>query len=171
MTVFPTLVPNEIGFDMGQANISEVQTFAGPVRFRHSKAVNNQVLRVVYRGLNQTQVETLRQHYYENQASLSYFTVPAAIWGGLTVVSASSSYRYASPPQEEHTGLYYDVSFSLRVIDGINLSYILNGGGAQLPTTTAFSSFAFTGYQPFTLDCDGASVTATLVLQGGGASQ
>lgn len=171
MTAFPTLVPNEIGFDMGRANISEVSTFAGPVRFRHSKAVNNQVLRIVYRGLSQTQVETLRQHYYENQASLSYFTVPAAIWGGLTVVSTSSLYRYASPPQEEHAGLYYNVSFSLRVIDGINLLYILDGGGAQLPTTTAFSSFAFIGYQPFILDGDGASVTATLVLQGGGASQ
>lgn len=171
MTVFPTLVPNEIGFDMGQANISEVQTFAGPVRFRHSKAVNNQVLRIVYRGLSQAQVETLRQHYYENQASLSYFTVPAAIWGGLTVVSPSSSYRYATPPQEEHTGLHYNVSFSLRVIDGVNLSYILDGGDASLPATTAFTSFAFIGYQPFTLNGAAATVTATLILQGGGASQ
>ena len=171
MTVFPTLIPNEIGFDMGQANISEVQTFAGPVRFRHSKAVNNQVLRIMYRGLSQTQAETLRQHYYENQASLAYFTVPAAIWGGLTVVSPSSSYRYASPPQEEHTGLHYNVSFSLRVIDGVNLSYILDGGNASLPTTTAFTSFAFVGYQPFTLNGATASVTATLILQGGGASQ
>ena len=171
MTVFPSLVPNEIGFDMGQANISEVQTFAGPVRFRHSKAVNNQNLRIVYRGLSQTQVETLRQHYYESQASLAYFTVPASIWGGLTVVSPASSYRYASPPQEEHTGLHYNVSFSLRVIDGVNLSYILDGGTADVRVTTPFTSFAFTGYQPFRLDCAGASVTATLVLQGGGASQ
>lgn len=171
MTIFPTLVPNEIGFDMGRANISEVSTFAGPVRFRHSKAVNNQVLRIVYRGLNQTQVTILRQHYYENQASLSYFTAPADIWGGLTVVSPSSLYRYASAPEEEHTGLHYNVSFSLRVIDGISLSYILDGGTATLPTTTAFTSFAFTGYQPFTLNGATASVTATLVLQGGGASQ
>jgi len=171
MTVFPTLVPNEIGFDMGQANISEVQTFAGPIRFRHSKAVNNQVLRVVYRGLTQAQVEILREHYYESQASLEYFTVPASIWGGLTVVSPVSSYRYASPPQEEHTGLHYNVTFSLRVIDGVNLSYVLDGGTSAVRVPTPFTSFAFTGYQPFRLNSAGASVTATLVLQGGGASQ
>jgi hypothetical protein len=171
MTVFPTLVPNEIGFDMGRANISEVSTFAGPVRFRHSKAVNNQNLRVVYRGLSQAQVETLRQHYFDNQASLTYFTVPAAIWGGVTVVSSSSLYRYASPLQEEQLGLYYNVSFSLLVIDGVSLLYVLDGGNAVVPPTTPFMSFAFAGYQPFTLNCGGASVTATLVLQGGGASQ
>jgi len=171
MTVFPTLVPNEIGFDMGRANISEVSTFAGPIRFRHSKAVNNQVLRIVYRGLTQAQVETLRQHYLGVQAAFEYFTVPTEIWGGLTVVSPSSLYRYASAPEEEHTGLHYNVSFSLRVIDGVNLSYILDNGTADVRVTTPFTSFAFTGYQPFRLDCATASVTATLILQGGGASQ
>lgn len=171
MTVFPTLVPNEIGFDMGQANISEVSTFAGPVRFRHSKKVNNQTLNLTYRGLSQSQVATLRQHYYDNQAALSYFEVPADIWGGLTVVSPSSLYRYASAPEEEHAGLYYNVSFSLRVIDGVSLSYILDCQTATPIESVTFTSFAFTGYTPFILNCASASVTATLVLQGGGASQ
>lgn len=171
MTVFPALIPNEIGFDMGRANISEVQTFAGPVRFRHSKNVNNQILRVNYRGLSQTQVATLRQHYIQNQNALTYFTVPADIWGGLVVVSDASLYRYESPPEEEQIGLYYNVSFSLRVIDGISLSYTLFGGTATPFTTAAFRSFAFNGFQPFTLNGSGASVTATLVLEGGGASQ
>ena len=156
---------------MGRANISEVSTFAGPIRFRHSKSVNNQTLRIVYRGLSQAQVETLRQHYYDNQAALGYFEVPTTIWGGLTVVSPASLYRYESAPQEEHAGLYYNVSFSLQVIDGVNLTYILDCGTATPIASEPFTSFAFTGYTPFILNCAGASVTATLVLQGGGASQ
>jgi len=171
MSTFPSLVPNELSFDMGRANISEVATFAGPVRFRHSKRVNHQNLRVSYRGLSQSQVELLREHYYTNQTAPDYFDVPTSLWGGLTVVSSTALYRYSSPLQEEHLGLYYNVSFSLRVIEGVNLLYILEGGTADNRTPAAFASFAFNGYEPFILDCSGASVTATLVLDGGGASQ
>ena len=171
MTTFPTLVPNAINFDMGRANISAAPTFAGPVRFRHSQRVNNQQLRLTYRGLNQAQVEELRTHFYTVQSSFQYFSVPDAIWGGLSVVPEGSLCRYAAPFDEEHTGLHYNVTVSLNIIDSVVLLYILDGGGAQQP---AFAerrrTFAFNGYEPFILDCDGADVTATLVLNGGAAS-
>lgn len=171
MTTFPTLVPNAINFDMGRANISAAPTFAGPVRFRHSQRVNNQQLRLTYRGLSQAQIEELRTHFYTVQSSFQYFSVPDAIWGGLSVVPEGSLCRYAAPFDEEHTGLHYNVTVLLNIIDSVILLYILSGGGAQ---QQAFPerrrTFAFNGYEPFILDCDGADVTATLVLNGGAAS-
>ena len=171
MTTFPTLVPNAISFDMGRANISAAPTFAGPVRFRHSQRINNQQLQLTYRGLNQAQIEQLRTHFYTVQSSFQYFEVPEAIWGGLVVVPEGSLCRYASAFEEEHTGLHYNVTVSLRIIDGVILLYILDGGGAQQPAfPERRRTFAFNGYEPFILDCDGADVTATLVLNGGAAS-
>lgn len=171
MTTFPTLVPNAINFDMGRANISAAPTFAGPVRFRHSQRINNQQLQLTYRGLSQDQVEELRTHFYTVQSSFQYFEIPDAIWGGLSVVPEGSLCRYAAPFEEEHTGLHYTATVSLSIIDSVILLYILDSGGAE-PTvlTTLRRTFAFNGYEPFILDCDDASVAATLVLNGGAAS-
>lgn len=167
---FPSLAPNEIGFDMGRSNISEVSTFAGPIRFRHSQRVNGHELNLTYRGLSQADVEELRNHYAVSQGTHNYFQVPAVLWGGLTVVNPDSIYRYLGPPEEQHQGLYYNVTVSLRVIDGVVMTYILDGGTATVLSATEFLSFAFNGYAPFILDCEGASPTPTLLLEGGGAS-
>lgn len=171
MTVFPSLVPNEISFDSGRSNISEVATFAGPVRFRHSQRVSGNALRFTFRGLNQAAVDSIRDHFISNQGTHGYFTVPLGLWGGLTAVNADSTYRYTTPPEEEHTGLYYNVSISLRVIDGVSLRYILDGGGAVQPAVSPYISFVFSGNAPFILDCNGASPTPTLLLEGSGAAQ
>jgi len=169
MTFYPSLIPNSINYDFGFSNISEVSTFAGPIRFRHSNRINGNKLQLSYRGLTPTQVQQLRTHYIQNQGIHGYFSVPLSIWGGLTVVEYDAVYRYTEPPEEEQIGLYYNVSIKLKVIDGLTLIYILNGGGASLPATVAFSSFAFTGYAPFTLNggtADPASPLATHVLTG-----
>lgn len=170
MTAFPQLIPNEISFDMGRSNISEVSTLAGPVRFRHSQRVNGHELRLSYRGLSQSDIEKLRTHYIENQGTHGYFTVPLPTWGGLTVVNSNSLYRYTASPEEEHTGIHYSVNIGLRIIDGVLLIYIMDGGGASQPAVTAFSSFAFNGNAPFILDCNGASPAPTLLLETSGAS-
>ena len=170
MTLFPAIKPNGISFDMGRANISEVATFAGPVRFRHSKRVNGHTLQLTYTGLSQTQVENIRDHYYTNQGTHGYFPVPSELWGGLTVVSTDAVYRYANAIEETHQGLYYDVTVSLRIIDGFSLLYILEGNGATQPALANFVSFAFTGTAPFILDCNGVSPSATLLLDSSGAS-
>lgn len=169
MTTFPELTPNAIDFDLGQSNVSEVETLAGPIRFRHSGRTNGHELQITYVGLSQANVDALRDHYFNSQGTHNTFEVPAAIWGGLSVVSAGSVYRYLGPPQEEHTGIHYNVSVSLRVTDGIDLVSILNGGAALQPAVAPFESFAFTGNAPFILNAGGSS--PIYILQGRGASQ
>ena len=171
MAIFPTIVPNEISFDHGQHNLSEVSTFAGPIRFRHSARVNRHTLQLTYRGLTQAQVDEIRSHYIGSDGTHRQFDIPSSIWGGLQVVDTAALYRYAAPPQEEHTGLHYNVSVSLRIIDGLLLLFILDCGGATQPALNSFTSLIFTGTAPFILDCNGANPTATLLLQGGTAQQ
>ena len=171
MADFPEIVPNEIGFDLGRHNISEVETFAGPLIFRHSARVNQHSLQLTYRGLSQSNIDSIRSHYIDNLGRHRQFGLPASIWGGVSPVDSESLYRYVSPPEEQHTGLHYDVTISLRIVDGNLLIYILDCGGATQPAPLAFTSVVFTGTAPFLLDCNGASPAATLVLTGGGAKQ
>lgn len=170
MTTFPELCPNSIEFDLGQANISEEPTYAGPIRFRHSARINNQILRLRYEYLNQTEIAQLRTHYYENQASINRFDIPAAIWGGLTVVPATALCNYLGPFEEEQLGTRFNATIELQIVDSIISLYIIVCGTAYERTVQAVTTFAFVGYAPFILDGDDASVTATLVLNGGGAS-
>jgi hypothetical protein len=170
MATFPALIPNSISFDLGQLNLSE--SFSQdrvPVRFRHSQRVSGHTLNISYVGLSQAQIESLRDHFYNQNGTHDYFNIPTSIWGGLTAVDTNALYRYVAPPQEEHLGLYYNATVQLRVALGAILLYILNGGGATTPATTAFSSFAFNGFAPFILDGGDANPTATLYLNSGGA--
>jgi hypothetical protein len=169
MTTFPAIAPNSIGYDLGQLNLSEVATVAGPVRFRHSMQTNGYTLNLNYVGLAQSQVNQIRQHYDDSDGIHRYFDVPAVVWGNNSPVGTDSLYRYVEPPQEEHLGIYTNVTVSLRVLIGLNLLYVLSGGGASQPSTAAFYSFAFTGTSPFILNAGGAN--PTLTLQGRGASQ
>jgi len=174
MSTYPELIPNEIGFDMGKSNISEVETFAGPIRFRHSQRVSGHSVRLTYRGLNTAQITQLRNHYNDNGGTHFYFDVPVTIWGGINLVASNSVYRYADTPQEEHFGLYYNATVSLRITDGVLLLYILDGNGADQPAVSAFTSFALTGNQPFILNGNGADLTSaaiTHIFEGGGASR
>lgn len=173
MATFPELVPNEINFDMGQSNISEVETFAGPIRFRHSQRISGHALQLTYRGLSLADIQKIRDHYTDSGGTHFYFDLPTSIWGGVSLVADSSVYRYTAPPQEEHTGLHYNATVSLRIVDGLLLLYILNGNTATQPAVSAFTSFALTGNQPFILNgnaADLSSAAITNVFAGGGAS-
>lgn len=170
MADYPALVPNSINFDLGQLNVSESASQDQiPVRFRHNQRVSGHTLSINYVGLSQTQIESLRNHFYAESGTHGYFNLPAAIWGGVTVVDANAVYRYVAPPQEEHLGLYYNATVQLRAVFGAILLYILNGGDAVNPLTTAFTSFAFNGYSPFILDGEDSDSSPTLYLNGGGA--
>ena len=161
---FPTLVPNSITYDQGRANVSEYSVFgAGPIRFRHSNYINGQNLQLTYRGLSQTQVQQIRDHYNDVGGTHGSFTAPLAIWGGVSVAQSDSEYRYAETPTEEHTGLHYNVTVSLRLLRGTFISFILDGGPAILPAETAFSEFVFSSTAPFILNGTD-SATATLIL-------
>jgi hypothetical protein len=164
MTTFPSLVPNEISFDHGQANVSEYESFGlGPIRFRHSQYINGQNLNLVYRGLSQASVELIRQHYKDVGGTHGSFAAPTAIWGGAALPQSDSTYRYADTPTEEHTGLHYNVSVSLRLLQGVFMQFILEGGDASLPAETTISAFVFSGVAPIILNGTDEA-TATLRL-------
>jgi hypothetical protein len=170
MVAYPsTLVPDRIAFDLGIQNASEESTFAGPVRFRHSMQTNGYSLQLTYENLRQSEVDTLRAHYFQSQGVHGYFVVPSAVWGASNPVSPDSLYRYSEPPAEEHFGVYFNVTVSLRIIAGINFLYILEGGGATLPATAPFTSYILTGNAPFTLEAGGEN--PTLAFDCRGASQ
>ena len=178
MTTYPLLIPQSINFDLGRLNVSEESFLgSGPIRFRHSLRTTGHNLRLVYRALTQTQVESLREHYNENDGTYNAFEVPTSIWGALSNVAATNStYKYAAPPEERHTGLYYEVAVTLRVIFGVNLLYDLQGGDAEQSeiAATSFTSYAFQGYAPFILNggaADPDDPAATLILEGRGADR
>ena len=83
--------------------------------------------------------------------------------------------KYNSPPEEEHFGVYNNVTVSLLVAlgaGGLANSFILVGEPAQLGSLASFASYAFSGTAPFILDADDAdpSVAASLILNAGGAA-
>lgn len=174
MATFPSLQPDSISYDLGAMNISEVETpSAGPIRFRHSLAVDGNVMRLAYTNLTQAQVALIRTHYNASAGTHDYFDLPVALWGGVTVTTSDSLYRYTSPPAEQQKGIYFDVTVALRIQAGNLLLYILNGNTATQPAVSAFTSFALTGNQPFILNGNAADLTSaaiTHIFEGGGAS-
>lgn len=173
MSTFPPLAPDSIGYNLGGLNVTEESTLTGgPVRFRHSLQVNGHRLVLEYKNLTQTQMALIRDHYTDNSGTHGQFTVPALIWGDADVVPFSSLYRYASTPNEEQLGVFFNVTVELQLIVGQDVIYILQGEPAALGAEEEFSSFAFSGTAPFILDADTAdpAVEASLILKAGGAA-
>ena len=165
MTTFPSLVPNAISLNHGSPQVSEYQAFGvGPIRFRHNNYVNGQEFQLVYQALDQDSIELIRSHYQDNGGTSGRFEVPTSILVGLNATDASSKYRYAETPTEEHIGLQrYNITISLKAIEGLLLQFTLNSGSATLPAEEAFDEFVFTGTAPFILNGSTAS-QATLIL-------
>ena len=156
MTTFPAIKPDRISYNLGALNLSEVATTgSGPIRFRHSMQVNGHVMQLQYANLVQSQVDQIRSHYIENDGGHGTFVVPSAIWGDADVVPTDSLYRYTSPPEEEHFGVYTTIQVNLRILVGTDLLYILNCDNAQQPAESSFTSFAFSGTAPFILNARG----------------
>ena len=161
---FPSLIPNSIAFDQGVPDVNEYRAFgSGPIRFRHSLYINNQLLSITYRALDQASVELIRNHYHDVGGTSGAFTVPLAIWGSAELAETTSQYRYAETPTEEHTGIHYNVTVSLRLLRGTIATFILDGGGATLAAEEVVDSYVFSGTAPFILN-GSDSVTSTLVL-------
>ena len=175
MADFPSLYADSISYDVGALNISEEPTIgAGPIRFRHSLRTTGGTVSLSYTNLTQTEVQQIRDHWTGSDGTHRYFSVPTAVWGGAPVAQAESVFRYDEPPEEEQFGVLFNVTVTLRMLLGVNLIYVLYGGGATLAAVAIFQSFAFTGYAPFILDgnaADPEDPQATRILKGGGASQ
>lgn len=167
MSAFPTLSPNAITLSHGLPQVSEYRAFGiGPVRFKHNGFVNAQTFDITYRGLDQTTIQLIRDHYNHNDGTAGSFEVPISVFNGLNVTNSTSKYRYAKTPSEVHTGLKrYDVTVSLIAIEGQLIKFILDGGPATLPAESAFDEFVFSGTAPFILNGTNAA-SATLILNG-----
>lgn len=164
MSSFPTIYPDSISFNHGTPQVSEYTAFGiGPIRFKSNDYVNGQTFTLEYLHLQQASVDLIRDHYVQNQGSAGNFGVPTAILGSVGVTDSSSRYRYVDTPQEEHFGVYFNVTVTLQALQGVSLRLILDGGPATLPAEAAFDKFVFSGTSPFILNGTD-SATATLVL-------
>tara|TARA_R100000005_G_C4968611_1_gene182423 strand:- start:373 stop:885 length:513 start_codon:yes stop_codon:yes gene_type:complete len=165
MSAFPALSPNQISLSHGLPQVSEYTAFGiGPVRFKHNGFVNAQTFEITYRGLDQTTIQQIRDHYNHNDGTAGSFEVPSSVFNGLNVTNSSSKYRYAQTPTEVHAGLKrYDITVSLIAIEGQLIKFILDGGSATLAAESAFDEFVFSGTAPFILNGTTAA-SATLVL-------
>ncbi len=164
MADFPTVYPNSITFNHGQPQVSEYTAFGiGPIRFRSTNFVNGQTLTLTYSNIQQSSVDLIRSHYYANQGTAGEFAVPIAILGGIGITDSSSLYRYVETPQEEHLGVYFNVSVTLQAVEGLEMKFRLNAGPATLPSEESVSTFVFDGTAPFILN-GSTSALATLIL-------
>lgn len=175
MASFPAIYADQISYDVGALNISEEPTIgAGPIRFRHSQRTTGGTVSLTYTNLTQAEIQQIRNHWIDSDGTHYSFAVPAAVWGGAPVGQADSVFRYDDPPVEEHLGVYFNVTVTLRMLLGVDLSYVLYGGAATLAAVAPFQSFAFTGNAPFILNgnaADPEDPVATMILKSGGAGQ
>lgn len=167
MSAFPSLVPNAISLNHGSPQVSEYQAFGiGPVRFRHNNYVNGQEFQLVYQALDQDSIQSIRSHYQDNGGTSGQFTVPTSVLALVDTTDASSKYRYMETPTEEHIGLQrYNITISLRAIEGVLLEFTLDAGGPTLPPEEEVDDFVFVGTGPFILNGSPAS-QATLIVDG-----
>lgn len=146
--------------------MSEYNAFGlGPVRFRHNNFLSRQVFTLEFQNLVQTDIDKIRLHYNNNQGTSGVFSVPSAIFGGVTITDSSSLFRYVETPQEEHFGVYNSISITLEAVEGKEMAFGLDAGGATLPSEQTVDEFVFEGTAPFILDGSIAS-EATLTLDG-----
>ena len=143
--------------------------------FRHSLKTDNIICTAKFTNILSSKVKEIRDHYdAQGGASLPFAVDIPSFWGSLAVVPNDSTYRYREPPDEEHFGVYNDITVSLLVTAGASGEigvFNLVGEPAQLGALASFTSYAFTGTAPFVLDADVASpaVATSLILNAGSA--
>lgn len=163
MTDFPTIYPSSISFDHGRPQVSEYTAFGvGPIRFRNNNYVNSQTLTLEYTYIQQTEIDAIRDHYNGNQGTAGEFLVPISVLGGIGITDSTTLYRYLETPNEEHFGVYFNLTVTLQAVEGIELLFTLDGGPAVLPSEESFSKLVFDGTAPFILN-GSTSALATLI--------
>ena len=162
-----TRKPNSISYDIGGLNVSESSTLtSGPIRFRRSNILTGHSISLRYLDLTQDEVTLFRQHYLDAAGTHNKFKIPTSVFGGAGVTDNSCLYRYATTPDETQKGVFHDISISIVVLTGVELTYLLFCNGAANATeTTVGESFLFTGTSPFYLFCKDAAGHSTSDLE------
>ena len=107
MATFPALEPLTRSYSFGQYPVTEGEGFGGgSVRFKHGVASFSHTLNLGYVNLTEAEAKLLRDHYRTQQGGFLAFALSAEAWLGHTsftdLVPASTLWRYASQPQEDH---------------------------------------------------------------------
>jgi hypothetical protein len=122
MATFPALKPATRRYSMGVFPVTEERGFGGgSIRFRHGSTAYGHNLELGFVALTQAQAKLLRDHYREQQGGYRSFPLSSEAWAGHTsftdLVPANTAWRYAAPPEEEHSsGGYVNVSISMMSI-------------------------------------------------------
>ena len=120
----------------------------------------------MYQALDQDSSELIRSHYQDNGGTSGQFTVPTSVLALINTTTVSSKYRYTETPTEEHIGLQrYNITISLRAIEGVLLEFALDGGSTTVPSEETVDEFVFVGTAPFHLNGSPAG-QARLIVAG-----
>jgi hypothetical protein len=119
MATFPALKPAARRYSMGVFPVTEERGFGGgSIRFRHGSTAYSHSLELEFAALTQAQAKLLRDHYRTQQGGYRAFPLSSEAWAGHTsftdLVPATTVWRYAAPPEEEHgNGGYVNVTLAL----------------------------------------------------------
>ena len=124
MAAFPAIEPSSRSYGIaGDFPMQEERAWpAGFIRYRTGLTDLTAVdlpIELAFTELSAAQLETIRNHYRNQQGGTIPFTLPAIIWQGITadIVPTSTQWRYTDPPKEEGPqGGLYAVSVSLESV-------------------------------------------------------
>lgn len=99
MTTFPAIEPDERELEYGDyPQNTHVGLSGGNVRFLLNNKRVEQILRLTYRFLNETQAQSLLTHFNNQNGTIEPFDLASVIWSGYTTPPVSSSsykWRYS----------------------------------------------------------------------------
>lgn len=104
MDAFPALAPTTRIFSPGDVpNTVQVSLSGSRVAFRRGSRRVDQGLRLTFGYLEESQVELIRDHYFQAKGSYDIFFLPSEIWGDFTALPIPSpsniAWRYDTSPE------------------------------------------------------------------------
>lgn len=122
MATFPSLEPTSRSYDLGSYPVSTQPGWAGGVvRFRHGTNPAGHRLQLGFDALTAAEAKLIRDHYRTQLGGMLSFSLSTTAWAGhasmTDIVSGSTRWRYASPPEETHrSGSLIDVAVELEAM-------------------------------------------------------
>ena len=185
MATFPTLTPSSRTYTPGEYPHSPFAGMNGKQnRTRHSNVMLSSQLRLGFIALTEAEMLSILSHYQGQQGSFTSFTLPSAVWSGVSSATdyqlTNYGWRYIEPPTVEDMMCGgHNVELVLETVppEGTALAglasivtFTLTAGraaaanGLQRTATISFSPGVVT------TTADGLAATITLSLEAGTAS-